>query len=132
MSFTKTSTARRLLIATAVAAGGLVVGLADPAFAGTNATVRTTDASPGGVAYFKHAGNKLSVCDVQTDGYTATADVMWNGQPQLWPPLEDRTNNGRCVTKSFSRIPENMVVQVQVCLYRTGYRYCSHYKNATT
>jgi hypothetical protein len=107
-----------------------LVGLADPALAGTNATARSSDANPGAVGYFHHSGDKLRVCDVQTDGYTAYVGMQYNGRTVML--LEDTTNNGRCVSTTVN-VPEGRRVRIQVCLYKnSNFRYCGAWKSATS
>jgi hypothetical protein len=107
-----------------------LVGLADPAIAGTNARARTRDADPGGEAYFRHSGDKLLVCDIQTDGYTAIAGLQYNGH--VVQVLSDSSTNGRCESLSNGWIPEGSTVRVQVCLSRgSSVRFCSSWKSAT-
>jgi hypothetical protein len=67
-------------------AAALVVGvaclrLADPAFAGTDIKVHTTDTSPGGTAIFKSKGDKLIVCDVpqRTAPRRREPQASWRG-----------------------------------------------------
>jgi hypothetical protein len=118
----------RRTIAVVIACVALV-GIADPAFAGTNATARSSDSNPGGVGYFNHSGDKLRVCDVQTDGYTAYVGMQYNGR--LVMMLEDRSNNGRCPSETVN-VPEGGRVRIQVCLYKNGnFRFCGAWRYAT-
>jgi hypothetical protein len=43
--------------------------------AGENARARTTDANPGGEAYWIANGDTLKVCDIQHDGWGAYAEA---------------------------------------------------------
>ena len=120
----------RRTVATAIACIALI-GLADPAVAGTNVRARTRDADPGGEASFRHSGDKLHVCDIQTDGYKAIAALKYNGH--VVQVLEDGSTNGRCESLSNGWIPEGSRVRIQVCLIRGSgpTRFCSAWKSAT-
>jgi hypothetical protein len=109
----------------------VLLGLAAPALAGTNARARTRDADPGGEAYFRSSGDKLLVCDLQTDGYAAIAGLKWNGH--VVTVLQDSSTNGRCNSISNGFIPEGSRVRIQVCLNRGSGRprFCSAWKSAT-
>jgi hypothetical protein len=121
---------RRRTVAAAIACV-VLLGLADPAVAGTNARVRTRDADPGGEAYFRNSGDKLLVCDLQTDGYKAIAGLEYDGH--VVQVLDDGSTNGRCESLSNGWIPEGSRVRIQVCLIRGSgpNRFCSAWKSAT-
>jgi hypothetical protein len=128
-------TAHKLLLSVA-AAGAMIVGTAAPAAAGENARVRTTDANPGGEAYWIANGDTLKVCDIQHDGWGAYAEARHfidrrTGLFELtWA---DDGGDAGCDTKKFSQKERNDV-DIRVCLERPSkgqtFRFCSRWKDA--
>jgi hypothetical protein len=119
-------------IAVLTAASLLLVASASLAASG-DVHVRTTDANPGGEAYFLHTskGLRLKACDIQKgDGYSAWAYASYNKQFQN---IVGDTNGGgnSCATRSV-RATKGRAVYVTVCIAdRDGdnvLKFCSPWK----
>lgn len=96
----------------------VLVGLAGPAAAGTNARVRTTDADPGGEGYFQHYGDVVKACDIQADGYGVYARI-WTSS-DIYEVRDRDGANGNCASRSYSEIAEGARVGLEVCLTTNG------------
>jgi hypothetical protein len=107
---------------------GATMVTATPASAGINIDwIKTTDAAPGGKARWIHNGDKLEVCDIESDGWAAQAKiVMTDGEIPWTTPLQDGGNDGKCKTASYSSMPEKKEIELTVCLDKstTGPSYC--------
>jgi hypothetical protein len=96
---------------------GATVATATPASATTHKSiswVKTTDGSPGGKANFNNNGDKITVCDVESDGWAVRVRIyanFVNGNE-----VKDLSHDGNCVSKSFSSIPEGKGVRFEICL----------------
>jgi hypothetical protein len=127
--------AHKVLLSVA-AAGAMIVGAATPAAAGENARARTTDANPGGEAYWIANGDTLKVCDIQHDGWGAYAEARHfidrrTGLFELtW---EDDGGDAGCDTEKFPQ-KEGNDVDIRVCLERPSkgqtFRFCSPWRDA--
>ncbi|MFI6225962.1 hypothetical protein ACIBCR_01435 [Micromonospora echinospora] len=106
----------------AVAAFGLAAW-AQPSFAasldgpvgtyGVNASVLTSDSSPGGQGIFEHDGEILRACDIEADGLRAVAYLRVNGATLSVHDSDGA--NGQCAYANLS-IAENTTVELRVCL----------------
>ncbi|WUI04003.1 hypothetical protein OHR68_20135 [Spirillospora sp. NBC_00431] len=100
-------------------ASALFLGLAPAASAGTNTGyVRTKDGNPGGKAAFFHKGDKISVCDINHDGYYAQAELHTSARKVITVTAK---GHGNCTTKS-KNLPEGTRVYVYVFLRKDGSR----------
>jgi hypothetical protein len=93
--------------------------------------IKTLDGAPGGEAKFVANGDKLTVCDIEADGWAAQATLYGYGLGQLYVTA---LSNGSCVTKAFStQVPEGLMVYIRVCLVKTGSAgYCRTSNTSTS
>jgi hypothetical protein len=118
----------RKLLMSAAAAGATVIMAAGPAWAGENARARTTDANPGGEAYWFHDGDRFRVCDIQSDGWSVEGQARRSDG--FFTPERDGGDPG-CDTITIPR-PEGSDMDIRVCLYKPseGLRSCSGWLDA--
>lgn len=101
----------------ALALGGVLLAMtAAPAHAENSSTIyNSTRAAKG---WFTDSGNKLTACDIRTDGEKA---VLWIWNRDVFHPIEwyvtDRFNNGHCTTRTSPIVLQpRTYYDIQVCL----------------
>ncbi|MFF4699962.1 hypothetical protein [Streptomyces chattanoogensis] len=115
----------------ALAVGGaLVLAAVSPASA-DGGWWYSADRPTGAKVYFTESGDKVTVCDIDTDGYKAMVDV--SAETGYWMyRLEDSYNNRRCTSKSAANggpydLTEGDYYLFTVCIIKTGdtRKFCS-------
>jgi hypothetical protein len=119
--------ARDLFLSTVVAGATLVLA-GGPAWAGQNARARTTDANPGGEAYWFADGDRLRVCDLQHDGWSVEGQAR---RSDGFFTFERDGGDAGCDTISWN-LSEGADVDIRVCLYKpsVGLANCSGWRDA--
>ena len=108
---------RRLSRSIPVLVGGALLAMtAVPAHAANSPVIyNSTKAAKG---WFTDSGDKLTVCDIKTDGEKA---VLWIWNRDSFHPIEwyvaDRFNDGHCTTKTSPIVlSPRTYYDIQVCL----------------
>jgi hypothetical protein len=116
----------------ALAIGSLMVAATAALAAKGDVRVATTDADPGGEAYFLHTskGLRLKACDIQKDGHSAWAYASYSKQLQNVTGDVNGSHNS-CESNPI-KATKGRTVYVKVCLADTDgenvLKFCSPWK----
>ncbi|MFC8125419.1 GNAT family N-acetyltransferase [Streptomyces sp. NPDC057302] len=91
------------------------------------------DNPTGAKAYFKEHGDKVTVCDTDTDGYKALVQVMTFNESLAYQ-FHDNRDNSKCTSRSARSgydLFENQTYKFRVCIVKIGTRplHCSSIKS---
>lgn len=97
----------------------------------------STDASPGAKAYFEEHGDRVKICDTDSDSYAALVEV-YEGRNDLVErySIWDSRDDGRCTyadasTDQYSNLRENRWHTFRVCKVRPSdwdTKNCKYYR----
>ncbi|MFH0245878.1 hypothetical protein ACGRHY_26475 [Streptomyces sp. HK10] len=113
----------------AVALGALMATNAGTASAATTWWYNGGPHGSGAAATFREQGDRLEVCDVNTDGYRALVDVQTAAGAHVYR-VTDSYNDSECTVVSAvdgrHNIAEKYSYKLRVCVIKTGQRpsYC--------
>ncbi|ATM24567.1 hypothetical protein SMD44_p10068 (plasmid) [Streptomyces alboflavus] len=108
----------------AVAVGSLLTLTATTPASADGGWWYSSDHPTGAKAYFKEHGDKVTVCDIDKDGYKALVQVM-TGTGSLAYQFHDNYDDGRCTSKSARSgydLFEGRTYKFRVCIVKLGTR----------
>ncbi|MFD4475994.1 hypothetical protein ACFWPU_07745 [Streptomyces sp. NPDC058471] len=108
----------------AVAVGGLLTLTATTPASADGGWWYSRDNPTGAKAYFKEHGDKVTVCDIDKDGYKALVQVM-TGNGDLAYQFHDNYDDGKCTSESARSgydLFEDRTYKFRVCIVKIGTR----------
>ncbi|WP_415939954.1 hypothetical protein [Streptomyces sp. 039-1] len=113
-------------VAPALALGAVMTAaMTVPAHADSGWWFSTNDGASG---YVKAYGDKVTACDIKSDGYKALVQIA-SVNDSLLHRVADSYNDGKCTSRGASSFDlwEGSRYKIQVCVAKTGGspKYCS-------
>ncbi|MEV7885173.1 hypothetical protein ACWD3I_25385 [Streptomyces sp. NPDC002817] len=71
--------------------------------------------------YYNSSTNRVTACDIRTDGYKALVQITTLSESLLSRTADD-LNNKKCTTKKPSYVREGSRYKIQVCIVKVGQR----------